>query len=609
MQLRSKLNSAVMLFAMPLLCATLATQSYAQKKVSAKPARDASLEQTAVGYLDSAIDELREVEDLSTRIALSEEVVKLLAKRNPARCRQLLDNLFETAMQTTQANSKAAGSSQTSNRNAIVKIVKLAAFDKKLASSYAERYARMGEDKSNGEVNAAPSRAVSGLYLQLATELVEKDATLATSVAEKSLGGGVLPATLVFIETLRGKDVQLADRFSLSALQSIQSRHGTDINELFLLYSYVFSPLRVPLIVPEVGIALQQIPALVKVASERQVDPVLAGEYLRLASQTVLDVERYTVHRQELVAGTVGDLYFLTLIEPQVARYQPALGAALAKQQTFLLHGLEPEQRLAAQTGAEKWKAPGQESQKKAGGDPASLDSMLRRADALSNPTQKDRLYYMAANLAVQTKNYELALQIVEKLSDKSREAAQQFIAFSIAEAEIKDGQLERAEQIARRDTDMVRRAYLFTLIADALLSGRSKDTARATELLQQVEQITAKIESNQEKFSTLTGAAAAYIRFDEQRATELLREAIQVANKGEGFTGETVVKRSLMLGDFGFFYRMYDTSLTFTDILKQQGKKNFNATLADVLTVKSRVARLKALIALCGGVLSQQAA
>jgi hypothetical protein len=602
------MSNSVMLIALSLLCAALATQGYAQK-VSAKRAAETSLEQTAVGYLDSAIDELREVEDLPTRIALSEEIVRLLAKRNSGRCRQLLDALFETALQTAQADGKSAGTGKSPGRDAIVKIVKIAAaFDKKLASSYAERYARLGEDKSSGDVNAAPSPAATGLYLQLATELVERDPTLAMAIAERSLGGGVLPATLVFIETLRGKDVQLADRFSLSALQSIQTRHGTDINELFLLYSYVFSPRRVPLIVPEVGIALQQIPALLKVAHERQVDPALAREYLRLASQTMLDTERHTVHRQRLVTGTLGDLYFLNLIEPQVVRYQPALGAALAKQQTFLLHGLEPEQRQAAQTGAEKWNSSGQESQPKSGGDTASVDSMLRRADAHSNPAQKDQLYYMAANLAVQAKNYDLASQIAEKLSDKSREAAQHLIAFYIAQAEIKDGQLERAEQRVRRDTDLVRRAYMFTLIADTLLSGQSKDTARATELLQEVEQLAAKLESNQEKFSALTGAAAAYSRFDDQRAAELLREAIQVANKGEGFTGETVITRSLMVGNFGFFYRMYDTSLTFTHILKQQGRKNFNPTLADVLSVKSRVARLKALIALCGGVLSQEA-
>lgn len=607
MQSGSTLNF-VLLSALSLLFTSLAAQGYAQK-ISVKPAPDVSLEQTAVGYLDSAIDELREVEDLAARITLSEEIIKLLVKRKPARCRQLLDSLFETASQTTQGSGKGEAAAQSSSRDAIVRIVKLAAsFDNKLAGSYAERYARLGEDKSSGELNALPSRAVTGLYLQLATELVEKNPALAVSVADRSLGGGVLPATLLFIETLRVKDVQLADRFSLSALQSIQARHGTDINELFLLYSYVFSPLRVPLIVPEVGLAVQQIPALGKVARERQVDPALAGEFLRLTSQTMLNPERYTVHRPELVAGALGDLYFLNLIEPQVARYQPSLAASLAKQQTFLLQGLVPEQRQAAQTGAEKWNSPGQETQQKAG-DTGSLEALLRRAEALSNPAQKDQLYYTAANLAVQAKNFDLASQIVEKVSEPSREAARQIIAFEIAQAEIKDGELERAEQRARRDTDPVRRAYLLTLIADTLLSGRSRDAARAAEFLQQVEQIAAKLESNQERFATLTGAAAAYLRFDDQRAAELLREAIQVANKGEGFTGDTVITRSLKVGNFSFFYRMYDTSLSFTHILRQQGHKNFNVTLTDVLSVKSRVARLKALIALCGGVLSQEAA
>src|SRR5215213_684724 len=192
----------------------------------------------AIEALESASYELQEVSDLATRVALTESIVKLLAGKRPERCRQLLESLFGEALKPDRAAAPGV----------LRKIMAVAAgYDPKLAQNFAERYARSKEtDGEHSAAKASPLRA--DVYLGLAFGLIEKDPALAASVAEKSLTTAVTPRTLAFLEGLRQKDAALANKFLSSALQSVLSRQGNDINELFWLYPYAFASERVLLV-------------------------------------------------------------------------------------------------------------------------------------------------------------------------------------------------------------------------------------------------------------------------------------------------------------------------------------------------------------------------
>lgn len=566
------------------------------------------LEETALYSLDSVINELRQVEDLSTRVTLSEEVVRLLTVKQPVKCRQLLDATFTDAL---QLKAPVSGDGSRESLDSIIRrIIKLAAsFDRKLAQSYVDKYAEYEAAKStDGRDNTQLPSSTSDLLLKLATELIDGDANLAVSVAEKAISVAVPPRALVFLGTLRKKDPQLANRFFAAALQSVRARQGYDVNEMFLLYAYVFSPLRVPLVVPE-GLALQQIPEYQRVAENYPADPALAKQYLQVLVSVMLDSNRLVANLNHLTAGAGGDLYFVKIIAPQASLYFPEAVTSLSSQEVLLMNFLDPEGRTSLQSASDKWNNPPNELPSMAKGDSSTVESMLRRADDLSDAADKDQLYYMAATIAVREKHYDVALNAVGRISQKDRDRAKQFILFSIAEQDVKDNQFEKAMEFARKDDDLVRRAYIFNLIADAFLTGNNKDTARASEILTEVEQITKKLESSQEKISTLVGSAVIYSRFDNIRALELLREAISTANKVEGFTGETAINRNIQIGGFGFFYYMYDEKFTFTEAIKQQGRKDFNSILVDVQNLKSRVPRLKAILALCSAVISPKTA
>jgi len=86
---------------------------------------------------------------------------------------------------------------------------------------------------------------------------------------------------------------------------------------------------------------------------------------------------------------------------------------------------LNPEQRTTSQTAVEKWKGSEAEKQPGNSADSSSIESLLTRADNLSDPNQKDQLYYRAALKAVREKKYKLALEIADKMSSSSADFSQ----------------------------------------------------------------------------------------------------------------------------------------------------------------------------------------
>lgn len=588
-----------------LTAATVFSQK--QPKVSKEKREDLALLQSiAADSLDSSIDELRNVEAVPTRIDLAEGIVRLLRARMPARCRQLLDSLFDSVSQLRKSNDGKKPLYPTERPDVLIRrVIKIAAtLDPKLAQQYAEKYAADKEPSAGGGASSNDARAASELYLRLATDLVEQNPALAVSIAEKGIADTLVPGAVIFLETLRKKDVETADRFFLSALEGVARRRGQNVNELFLLYSYVFSPSLAPVVVRDGLSVVTEVANYRRMIQSRPVDPNLARQYLQAASGIMLDPARYQAGVGQLPAGAAGDLYFIRIIEPQIAAYLPGMGDAAAAQRSLVSNFLDQERRTSLQKTTDRWNASlGGGRQNPAAGE-STLEAELQEAEEVKDSEERDQKFYTIAAHAVTKGSYDAALDVVGRLSSKYADRGRQFIMFSIAEREIKDNHLERAEQWAMRDDDLPRRAYILNLIADSAATG-GKNVPRAVEVLAGVEAIASKLDAGQEKIATLVGAAGVYSRFDEARASELLRQAISVADKVEKFAGDARLSRVIEIGGFGFVYYLYDDKLTLQELLGRLGRKSFVSTMTDVQSLKSRVPRIRATIDLCAAILS----
>jgi hypothetical protein len=583
-------------------------QLYGQRPVT--ESRNASpIRQNAIILLDSTIDELKAIEDVQARVTFATDIVRLFGSVKPERCRQMLDSIFDDLMKLKNAKSSQGNSQRPSPDALLQKLIQAAAsFDRKLARNYINRY--LGEAPAQKGEPPTPAQSLSQqaeLNMLLALQLIETDPALSVRVAQNAVAMAVTGRTLEFLGTLRKKDAGLANAFFTTALQSVTARRGTDMNELLLLYTYVFSPTRVLWLTPQ-GIGLRQIPGYQKVAQEYPVDPRLAQQFLQASAQILLTDPQ---HRQggnlNADAGAAGDLYLLNLIKPQAAKYAPKLLGPLSEQADLLVVYLQPEQYSRFQSDVEKLGRSQNGTGEGTTNDASSVESILSRAEALPPSAKRDYLYYTAAITAVRKKQYDVAEDIVEHVSTESRAKVKEFIDFSIAQQSVSDRQFERAEKWAERDTDLTRRAYLLALVASALLDDDNKDYVRAAALLNDVERLASKLDTTRETISVLLRVAEIYSRFDVPRASDVLRLACKAANGSEGLTGNNKVTRLLEIGDFGFFYEMFNDNVSLSETLSRLAFSDFYGTLATVRELQNRAFRLRAVISLCGGVLTKE--
>jgi len=571
------------------------SSSHRAGKVENSPMPDL---QTALDHLQSAADQLKNISKMEERLKLAESLVKLLAGCDSKRCCRMLDSLFDDAITAKEQSLSEKKEIPFDPDATIIDIIKIAAsFDRKLAETYLNKYLLKQE---NIREDIKGTRFTSQeLYLKMALSLVEKDPELAVSVAKRAIGA-INYDLLTFLGALRRKDARLSSAFFAETLQNASARQLHNVNEMALLYTYLFSPLRVAHI-DQKGIHIMQVAGYSEVAENYAVDSSLARQYLQTAARMLSNPDRYRAGNAELlVEGIIGDFYFAGMVQPQAAIYLPEAEETLASARNFLRNNLQVAEGLQPEAAIDRWNNlradSGAESAKSLG----SADYYGRLAERATNPNQKDRFYYFAAMAAVKERQPDLALDMAGKMSDKRRDQARNFITYQLALQFAQEGEYLKAEDMARKDEDLTRRAYILTWVALSFVEGKNKDEARVAEYLNEIEKLSTKIDSVNERVSVLFGAAEVFAQFDTIRAYEVLREGIRTANEIKDFTGSTYIARLLDTGGFYFVSPMYDDKFSFINLIDRLATKDFNETILQVQELKEPLPRIKATIATC---------
>src|SRR5688572_6052051 len=81
-----------------------------QRQAQADPARSdpasLAIRQDALTAADQVIDQIKDVEDLRSRVALAEKLVRLVAKQRRERLRKMLDAIFDNAIALKKQSPK-----------------------------------------------------------------------------------------------------------------------------------------------------------------------------------------------------------------------------------------------------------------------------------------------------------------------------------------------------------------------------------------------------------------------------------------------------------------------------------------------------------------------
>jgi hypothetical protein len=578
------------------------TQRLPQTPANKQDAALTAIRHDAFSTANRVIDEIDELKDLHARVALAEKIVGLLYKVRPDRCQKMLNSILDDAIAQQSETSK--GSSTSNSDSIISRIIQAAA---RVDLQLAQRYVQAVSESKNADSKLGKHDLHSAsLYLTIATDLIRSNPSLAITVATRAVAIGIPPEILVFLASLRAHDASLANRFVITALQSCRNRGAKDVNELLLLYGYVFSPLRIPTVSPQ-GIGVLNIPVYSGLANHYVPDSALATQYVADVLEILSESNRYLQGNIEtLASGIEGDVYALSMIEPLVATYVPNKSQILAARRHSLSNYLQGAQREAAFASIERWNNAPRDFGSRSGQNEGNLDYLMGLAERASDPKRKDQLYFRAALAAVRLNKHEIALNLVDKVSAEYSQKAKQFIAFDMALRYVKTQQPLAADKLARADEMLARRAYVFTLIADEFATGKQKAISRALQYLQEVEGLAAKLADERERLSVLIGVGSVYARLDQIRASEILRHTIKTANRVDDFVGDSAIQNVLEIGGFYFDYSIYSDGATIFDLIQRLSINSYYSTLQDIGSLKNNTLRLRATITLCSTVISE---
>lgn len=319
-----------------------------------KPEEISLDQQTADLMLISAINESKSVNELSARVSLADSIVSILSKSRPTSCREMLDDIFQEALKKkkelaspiqsmTEADSKKIKVADPDI--AIMSLIKIAGkFSPSLAKKYSEEYTEEKDSKSNSPLQ-------DELKLKIATQMIASDPMAAVSLATQALRSGVTTKVLIFLATLRQKDVALADSFVATALRSIELRHSSeDVNELLIISAYTYTPQLVSTILQD-GLAFRSIPDYLEVADSYPPNPALAQQFMQSNIKILLASSRYA--QGDLSVRAFSDFYLLGMLES----YSPSfdLTSTIQKQKTAISQYLRSDQLEKAATQLGRW--------------------------------------------------------------------------------------------------------------------------------------------------------------------------------------------------------------------------------------------------------------
>jgi hypothetical protein len=482
-----------------------------------------------VDVLSSTADEAKKWDDKGIAARTQAQIADLLwdADREPAI--NYLKAAWTTATSVKEPKRDRSEVVNPSLRNAIRRDVLLVARKRapQLASQWLEEIVEESksiEKKDRGTFDDRSAR--SSVLLQMAYELVANNPRVAADLLVESLSDGIsfnFQSTLI---RLQQKDLALAETVFRAALVRLRAVGMSDPNEIFILYSYLYTPGRV--LGAGTSDSRQQAQLAIggpQVTPVSRANPALAREFLGIASDLLVSAPLPESNAQIAARMHVSAIAMLLR---EVTDQLPDKAALLRAR----AHQLDAEAQFSTASIPRAPDLP----ESRPGESQESFAE--RRVDLLEETAAKGRdgltrdIGYAKAAVATTVERYQRGLDLAGKIDDKTlRNGVRSWLIYRAVLHLIDAGAIDDAARLNSKNDNAVQRAACLVIGAQRLL--KVKDTVRATEWLREAGAIVKRSESNEGLAPIALGIVSTYGRFDIQAsldwfvyAVKLLREA-----------------------------------------------------------------------------------
>ncbi len=536
--------------------------------------------EAALETLSLLLDEMRDIERQEQRLELIVRIAEILGSESPEKAQWLLTRAFE---ETLKDEGGAKDDQWREKRSALQRqiISRVAQHDEELAK-------RLLNELHERSASAETTSSAQVSYVQFARGLIEAHPDLASYMARKRMRSLLSWEGLLFLLDLRERERGQADLLFLDLTSRIASQGTGDVNELLLLYAYVFSP-ALPLQLTGEGPRMFSLPGY----RRGPVDSEMAVKFLQSVIPPLLAPERYAGRGP--LWGPRGDFFFLSVILPHCHRFLPALADELERQRNLLAALFPRGERASLESAASR-------SPSSLAPQPDGGENLVEKAEKATDPKVRDRLFFLALDRAIREGDFEQAFEIAQKISREQREEVLSFVHYLVAERAIRAGNLAEALEHVRRPMKPPLKAYLLAVIAHRQFS--SGDPSEAMRSLIEAEQIARKLEPDRVKASLLLGLAALHGLMNSPSAFLALQEAVEAINRAKDFDGEVSLGNLITIGDFSFAYEVDARVFSFELPFSLLGARDFYGTMAFARSLTHPVLRTRAVIATCEGAL-----
>jgi hypothetical protein len=474
----------------------------------------------AISRLFGIVNELKSEPDTAGAALLQSEIADVLWKFDEPGARVIFRAAFDSVRQlkadsssVADAEAKAEALRDARRRANAIKLIlrRYGLHDRKGAETWLQDFENeqeAGKKKSNSQ---RMSLARAELLAQLAAALAAQDAGEALRLGVLSLNAESIPPSFAgLLMALRRADKAIGDELFRQALVALRANGMQYDAALLALTNYQFFANGSP--VPDAN------PTDVTLITQYFVDAAAAQSALLGGGQLTPD--------QQISLSQVYSFLNARAV-PIMAQNAPAKLTLLQTNLAELSKALTPAQLQQAEMLASSTRT----SPISGRPDDANIEARIRRAEQEKNADTRDWMFRNLVSSVMWTQP-EKALELAQKIDDLPlRAQAEDDVYLVMLAGAFRGGSNENARDIALKMNDKPIGARW---LAEIATQRSSLAAGRAMNLLSEAYTIANKSDHDAAKVEALLFIAQQFLKFDRERAFDILSEALKTVNRVE---------------------------------------------------------------------------